>query len=81
MKLYATINSERATKGQGGNKELKINILVYDRANPLYQISVTPERLIFRERGFSEPLLERNHEDIKNQEEQKTKAEKQKADN
>lgn len=26
MKLYATVSSERATKGQGGNKELDIII-------------------------------------------------------
>lgn len=28
MKLYATITSDRASKGQGGNKELVINITV-----------------------------------------------------
>lgn len=27
MKLYATITSERATKGQGGNKQLEIEIM------------------------------------------------------
>lgn len=27
MKLYATVTSERATKGQGGNKYLEIDIL------------------------------------------------------
>lgn len=26
MKLYATVTSERATKGQGGNKELEIKL-------------------------------------------------------
>lgn len=34
MKLYATITSERASKGQGGNKELRIAILVGDKHNP-----------------------------------------------
>ena len=28
MKLYATVTSERATKGQGGNNQLVINITV-----------------------------------------------------
>ena len=27
MKLYATVSSERATKGQGGNKKLTISLL------------------------------------------------------
>lgn len=31
MKLYATITSERATKGQGGNKRLDIQLLVGSR--------------------------------------------------
>ncbi|MBK9272779.1 MAG: hypothetical protein IPM48_14435 [Saprospiraceae bacterium] len=76
MKLYATTTSERASKGQGGNERLLIEILVYDRCNPLYTIEVTPEKLIFRERGYSEPLLERNHKDIKKQEELKGKRQK-----
>lgn len=69
MKLYATTTSERASKGQGGNKKLDINILVYDRCNPLYIIEITTEKLIFRERGYDKPLLERSHKDIKEQEE------------
>ena len=77
MKLYATITSERATKGQGGNKRLNIDILVYDRNNPLYQIEITTDELIFRERGYSEPLLTRSHKDIKEQEE---KAKRQKGE-
>ena len=32
MKLYATITSERATKGQGGNNELVINITVGNKS-------------------------------------------------
>ena len=28
MKLYATVKSERASKGQGGNKYIDINLLV-----------------------------------------------------
>lgn len=76
MKLYATTTSERASKGQGGNKTLNIDILVYDRVNPLYTIEVTPEKLIFRERGYSQPLLERSHKDIKEFEEAKGKKKK-----
>lgn len=34
MKLYSTIKSERASKGQGGNKYLEIEILVGDKNNP-----------------------------------------------
>lgn len=30
MKLYATTTSERASKGQGGNKRLEINILAQE---------------------------------------------------
>lgn len=69
MNLYATTTSERAMKGQGGNKKLNIDILIFDRNNPLYTIEVTPDKLIFRERGYSEPLLIRDHSDIKRQEE------------
>lgn len=65
MKLYATVTSERASKGQGGNKQLDIDILIFDRQNPLYHITITDEKLIFTERGYGQPLLERNHKDIK----------------
>ena len=34
MKLYATTTSERASKGQGGNKYLDIEILVGNKNNP-----------------------------------------------
>ena len=35
MKLYATVQSERATKGQGGNQRLDIQLTVGDSDNPL----------------------------------------------
>jgi len=35
MKLYATIESERASKGQGGNKYLAILITCGDSKNPI----------------------------------------------
>jgi hypothetical protein len=34
MKLYATISSERATKGQGGNRYINIDLLVGSAKNP-----------------------------------------------
>lgn len=40
MILYTTIQSERAFKGQGGNKKLDINILIDDREKPAYKIEV-----------------------------------------
>lgn len=41
MKLYASVQSERATKGQGGNKQLNIAILIDDRINPRYRLFIT----------------------------------------
>ena len=35
MKLYATVQSERATKGQGGNQRLDIQLTVGDSDKPL----------------------------------------------
>lgn len=35
MKLYATVTSERASKGQGGNKFLEIELKVRDRNVPI----------------------------------------------
>ncbi len=34
MKLYATTTSERASKGQGGNNYIKIDLLVGDKKHP-----------------------------------------------
>lgn len=34
MKLYATVASERATKGQGGNQRLQINLTVEQPNDP-----------------------------------------------
>ena len=69
MKLYATVTSERATKGQGGNNYLEIAISVGD--DDRYKIRVTPEKLDFMERGYSSPLLERRHSDIMKEYEQR----------
>ncbi len=44
MKLYATVTSERASKGQGGNEYLDIDIMVGNTKNPvmLAQLTVRP---------------------------------------
>lgn len=40
MLLYATTTSERASKGQGGNDYLEIEVKINDRVNPRYHIRV-----------------------------------------
>ena len=47
MKLYATITSERATKGQGGNEYLNINILG-EKKEPLGHIRIIPDGTNYR---------------------------------
>ena len=71
MKLYATVTSERASKGQGGNDKLEIDVLVFDRVNPRYHITVTQDEFIVTERGYSEPRMYALHKDIRKQEELK----------
>jgi hypothetical protein len=77
MKLYAITTSERASKGQGGNERLEIDIFIFDRSIPRYKIEITTDELLFLERGYNEPLLTRNHRDIK---EQKEKGKSQKGE-
>lgn len=43
MKLYATVTSERASKGQGGNKYLNVEILVGDKRRPTVLAQFTAE--------------------------------------
>lgn len=43
MKLYADIKSERASKGQGGNKYIKIELKAFDRENPIGTILLETE--------------------------------------
>lgn len=45
MKLYATITSERATKGQGGNKFIHIKLLAGDKHNPTNIAFISLEKL------------------------------------
>lgn len=40
MKLYATTKSERASKGQGGNDFLDIDIFIIDKNNPTHNLRV-----------------------------------------
>ena len=40
MKLYATITSERASKGQGGNNYLHIAIYIENREHPIGYVEV-----------------------------------------
>lgn len=56
MKLYATTTSERATKGQGGNKYLMIEIFISNRDTPDYIITTKEEKGTFSTR-FSERTL------------------------
>ena len=35
MKLYATVTSERASKGQGGNEWIEVELKVEDRVTPI----------------------------------------------
>lgn len=44
MKLYCTVASERASKGQGGNEYLDIDILVGDAKNPFKLARLTVRR-------------------------------------
>lgn len=43
MKLYATITSERATKGQGGNEFLEIEIK-NEKRETILEFSIKPEK-------------------------------------
>ena len=40
MKLYATTTSERASKGQGGNDFLEIELKAFDRDRPVGHITI-----------------------------------------
>ncbi len=67
MKLYATVSSERATKGQGGNEYIIIDINVLDPVSPLYHVEITKDYLILREKGYSNPIITLYHKDIRQQ--------------
>lgn len=41
MKLYATVTSERASKGQGGNKEITATIDIGGKEKPVTVVRVT----------------------------------------
>lgn len=50
MKLYATVNSERASKGQGGNQYIDIKLVVGNKHN---QIEVGIVRLRAHADGYT----------------------------
>jgi len=60
MKLYATTTSERASKGQGGNKYLNIDIFIEDRNYSKYSINITPDHIIMVENLPYKILLDTN---------------------
>lgn len=41
MKLYATVKSERASKGQGGNKQINLDIFIDDKKHPRFKMFIT----------------------------------------
>ena len=43
MKLYVSATSERATKGQGGNKQINLAIYIDDKVNPRYRLFITKQ--------------------------------------
>ena len=43
MKLYSTTTSERASKGQGGNEYIEIELKAFDRNKPIGKILLTTE--------------------------------------
>ncbi len=76
MKLYATVTSERASKGQGGNDYLDIEILVGSRDDSrlLARLTVRPN-----ERGYG--LYDHTDELLFEITDKELKGEKQKGDN
>lgn len=40
MKLYATVTSERASKGQGGNKFIVVEFKAGDRVKPIAEVQL-----------------------------------------
>ncbi len=71
MKLYGTITSERATKGQGGNKYINIELRSGDRENSIidYYLIFTLDGLIVQADGGI--LLDTTNSEGKNAKKQK----------
>jgi len=66
MKLYSTITSERSTKSQGGNEELKIEIFAGNKSREklgvieVYVYDKNPESVVVKwisHKWFSSPTL------------------------
>ena len=68
MKLYATVESERASKGQGGNKSLYIKLLqeIDEERVEVGQVVMEPGKLHFMYNMISDDVtVTINHERIK----------------
>lgn len=62
MKLYATVTSERATKGQGGNDKLEIKVTLNEHDNVLAEITVLPSGTIVIDEGEDCELVVNKYE-------------------
>ena len=63
MKLYATVTSERASKGQGGNEWLAVDFTVGDAENPISFGRILLD-LRKNEEGFPAFVLQYNGSEI-----------------
>lgn len=84
MKMYATVTSERASKGQGGNDFLDIRITVGNAKNPhlLESLTVRPDEKGFGLYDHEDNLLAQvTEEELKKGEKQKGETEKERWEN
>ena len=61
MKLYATVTSERASKGQGGNERLEITIQDEEK-EVLAEITVLPSGTMIIDKGKDVEVVINNYE-------------------
>lgn len=89
MKLYASVSSERATKGQGGNKQLRIVLKGSEPSDgELFNMSVEPDgyghariRIVHGSISFLRSLVDKTNEAIEWQLElEQAKGEKEKGE-
>jgi len=75
MKLYATVTSERASKGQGGNKYIRIELAAgsAEDSKMKYVLEFTPDWILLRD-NYGNELYHDKREMIE------TKGEKQKGE-
>lgn len=58
MKLYATVKSDRASKGQGGNERIDIKLTVSDASRQVREIGIV--RLVANPDGTFELAIDRS---------------------